>query len=228
LKLSQKIRIAVDMAMILLLPVLMACSLVGEAVHEWLGITMFLLFLLHHALNWRWHKNIAKGHYSALRIVGTVINGLLAIIMVALPVSGIVMARHTFQLLDLQSGMSLARTVHLLASHWGLILMSLHFGLHWNMILGIIKKAVHIKKSSTVCKIVVLTLAVLLCLYGVYAFIDLQFGTYLFLQRTFVFFDFSKLLIFSLVERVGIMCLFFCIGYYGAKISSNKKERRIK
>lgn len=45
---KKKIRMASDLLMVFLLPVLMAYSLVGEAAHEWIGIVMFLLFLLHH------------------------------------------------------------------------------------------------------------------------------------------------------------------------------------
>lgn len=49
--------------------------------------------------------------------------------MIALPVSGILMSRHVFAFLEVVSGMALARTIHLLASYWGLILMSFHAGL---------------------------------------------------------------------------------------------------
>ena len=40
-----------DLAMTVLLLLLMAYSLVGEVLHEWMGITMLVLFLLHHIWN---------------------------------------------------------------------------------------------------------------------------------------------------------------------------------
>ena len=43
---KKHIRIIVDCGMTLLLPLLMAYSLVGEAAHEYLGIGMFLLFVM--------------------------------------------------------------------------------------------------------------------------------------------------------------------------------------
>ena len=48
---KKKLRIVIDSGMVLLLPLLMAYSLVGEAAHEYLGIGMFLLFISHHILN---------------------------------------------------------------------------------------------------------------------------------------------------------------------------------
>lgn len=46
-------RIILDFMMFAAMPILMAYMLVGEAAHEWIGMGMFLLFLLHHLLNWQ-------------------------------------------------------------------------------------------------------------------------------------------------------------------------------
>ena len=65
---KRNINMATDLVMTMLLPVLMAYSLVGEAIHEWLGIVMFLLFIIHHAFNWRWYKNLAIGSYPPISL----------------------------------------------------------------------------------------------------------------------------------------------------------------
>lgn len=136
---KRKFQIVIDMMMTVMLPLLMAYQLIGEAVHEWLGICMFLLFLCHHLLNPHWHKNLLKGRYNSIRLIGTVIDILLFIIMVSLAISGVMMSKHIFVLLHIDSGAGSARIMHLLASYWGFVLMSIHAGLHWNMILGMIK-----------------------------------------------------------------------------------------
>ena len=71
---KKKLHIVIDIGMVLLLPLLMAYSLVGEAAHEYLGIGMFLLFVVHHILNIAWWKNLFRGKYTQIRIVGTVLN----------------------------------------------------------------------------------------------------------------------------------------------------------
>lgn len=60
---------ALDCLMVLLLPLLMAYALVGGAAHEWLGTVMFLLFLGHHGLNWRWYPALLKGRWTVARVV---------------------------------------------------------------------------------------------------------------------------------------------------------------
>ena len=69
----------IDTAMVLLLPLLMAYSLIGEAFHEVAGTLMLVLFLLHHWMNRAWWKNLFKGRYSPQRVFQTVkINAALA------------------------------------------------------------------------------------------------------------------------------------------------------
>lgn len=44
------------------------------------------------------------------------------------------MSGFVFEWLPVSGGMILSRRLHLFASHWGLILMSLHTGMHWGMV----------------------------------------------------------------------------------------------
>jgi len=214
----RKIQMVVDLAMTVLLPVLMAYSLVGETTHEWLGISMFLLFLFHHLLNWRWHKNLVKGRCSAQQVFGTIVNILLVVIMIVLPLSGIMMAKHTFDFLNITAGASLARVVHLLASYWGFVLMSVHLGLHWNMIMRMARKVAHISKTFVLRTMLLRIIVVLIVGYGIYSFFTRRFVDYMFLRSQFVFFDFSETLFVFFMDYLAIMGLFICFGYYFGKL----------
>ena len=108
---------------------------------------MIILFIAHHLLNRNWHKNIFKGKYTALRTVTLCVDVLILISMLAQMYSGIVMSRYVFSFLPIETGMSLARRLHILGAFWGFLLMSLHLGLHWNMVLGMFQKMARIKKE---------------------------------------------------------------------------------
>lgn len=218
---KQKLRISVDLAMIILLPLLMAYELVGEEAHEWIGICMLLLFFLHHILNFAWHKNLAKGRYAGVRNLGTVINIFLSLIMLSQMVSGIMMSRHVFLFLPLDNGMSVARIMHLLGSYWGFFLMSLHAGLHGNMLMGMVKGAANNSQPSAVRTVLLRTAAVLVAAYGAYAFINRGLASYMFLQNQFVFFDFSEPRTAFFADYVAIMFLFACLGYYASNHSKS-------
>lgn len=213
---KRKLKIIVDLFMTVMLPFLMAYELIGEAAHEYIGIAMFLLFIIHHILNWQWHRNFAKGRYSAIRIFGGIINTLLLIIMLSLPFSGMMMAKHTFTFFPFGSEMSFTRTLHLLASYWGFVLMSVHIGLHWHMAMSAARK--YILKPSVVRTVSLRIVAVSLSAYGIYAFVYRQFSSYMFLQSRFVFFDFNEPVTAFIIDYLAIMLLFACVGYYIAKI----------
>lgn len=211
---KRKAQVMVDFCMTALLPVLMAYELVGEATHEWAGITMFLLFVAHHILNWKWHKALFKGHYTAIRTLGIVVNIVLFLLMLSLMVSGIVMSRHAFSFLGIYEGSSLARIMHLASSYWCYVLTCVHLGLHGSMLMGMLRKVLPTKRPSKSREIVLRCIASLLAAYGVYAFINRQLGAYMLLQSEFVFFDFSEPLFYFFGDYLAIMGLFVCIGYY--------------
>lgn len=222
---KRKFQIAIDMMMTVLLPLLVAYQLIGEAVHEWLGICMFLLFLCHHLLNRHWHRNLLKGRYNSIRLIGTVIDILLFIIMISLAVSGVMRSKHIFAFLHIDGGSVSARITHLLASYWGFVLMSVHVGLHWNMMLGMIKQTAHREKSAAGCRIILRFVSVILCCYAIHAFIQRQLGTYLLLKSEFVFFDFGEPFLYFVFDYAAVMFLFACLGYCFSKLMKVKKKK---
>ena len=55
--------------MTLMLPCLMAYELIGQETHEILGLCIVALFILHHAINWKWHRNLFRGKYVIIQLV---------------------------------------------------------------------------------------------------------------------------------------------------------------
>lgn len=202
--------------MVVLLPLLMTYSLVGEAVHEWLGAAMFLLFLGHHGLNWRWYPALRKGRWTAARVFQTGVNGALSLAMLGLMISGVMLSRYVFAFLPVRGGLELARTLHMLASYWGFCLMGLHLGLHWRMVMGWAGKR---DKKLPALGAVLLRIAGLLAAgYGVYAFFHHEMWLYLFLRSHFVFFDFGVPLARYLLDYAAVLAAFTWLGHYGLRL----------
>jgi len=203
---------ALDCLMVLLLPLLMAYSLVGEAAHEWLGTAMFLLFLGHHGLNWRWYPALLKGRWTAARVFQTAVSALLLLAMLGLMASGVMLSRYVFSFLPRRGGQELARTLHMLCSYWGFCLMGLHLGLHWRMVMG------RAGKRATVRPALLSTAGLLAAGYGVYAFFKREVWLYLFLRSHFVFFDFSEPLAMYLLDYIAVLAAFVWLGHYVVRL----------
>lgn len=205
-----KAKIVVDAAMTAAMLLLMAYGLVGEAAHEWIGVGMFVLFVLHHVLNRRWIGAIPNGRYTPLRFVQTLLIGLILLCMLGSMGSGIVISRYVFALLPGHDSHELAQKLHMLCAFWGFVLMSLHLGLHWNRLLT----DAHLSlKPSRVRAWMLRVAGYLFAVYGIVAFSRRNVGLYLLLRSHFVFFDYSEPLVFFLLDYLAVMGLFVCIGY---------------
>lgn len=209
---KQILKMIIDILMTVVLLLLAAYSLVGEMFHEWLGISMFALFILHHVLNSAWLRNLLKGKYTPFRILQTVLVVLMMISILGSVVSGVILSRYALPFLPITGGQSWARTVHMLCAYWGFVFLSLHLGLHWNMIMGMAKKMW--RKPSVTRAWIVRIIGFMIAAYGIYAFHKREIGSYMFLRNRFVFFDFDEPLILFLLDYIAIMGLFVFVGHY--------------
>ena len=232
MKSKQIWKMTVDILMTVALLRLMAYSLVcgsnpavGEAVHEWLGVGMFVLFVLHHFLNRKWSLRVLKGKYTPYRAVQTTLVVLVLLTMCGSVVSGILLSRTAFSFLGVRGGQAAARSVHMLCAYWGFVFLSLHLGLHWRVIMGMAGKLT--KKPSEFRKWTFRIIAILITMYGAYAFIKRDFGNYMLLQYHYVFFDFEEPLALFLLDYVAIMGLFVCVGHYFATMLVQKGKAKI-
>lgn len=206
------LKLAVDIAMTAALLLLMAYELVGQAAHEWIGIGMFVLFIVHHILNGNWIRNILKGRYHPVRMMQTGLVLLILCAMVGLMISGSFLSRHALSFLPIKGGRSFARNLHMISAYWGFVLMSVHLGFHWSMILGMVKKL--FPRAYEVWKWAGRILAFMIAGYGICAFIKRDIGVYMLLRSHFVFFDYEEPLVFFYLDYIAVMGLFILIGNY--------------
>lgn len=223
MKLKTIIKIATDVIMTILLLLLMAYELIGQAAHEWIGIGIFALFILHHILNGKWSRNILKGRYTPVRVFQTLLVICIFLTMIGSMISGVILSRHALSFLSIQGGRSFARTLHMISAYWGFVLMSLHLGVNWSMITGVCKKFV--RNANKLCSWTLRVIAVCVSIYGIFAFVKRDIGSYMLLKNQFVFFNFEEPLIFFILDYISVMCLFVFIGYSLTKLLRTRKRK---
>lgn len=180
-------------------------SLVREATHEWIGVGMFVILIVHHILNRKWTRHIGKGKYTPVRIMQTILVCLLIISILGSMLSGIILSRHVFYFTNIRGISVLAGRVHMTCAYWGFVLMSLHLGIHWRMIMAATGKQssrLDSGKPQHIRSWILRLLGVAVALYGLYAFVKRNIASYFFLQVHFVFFDYSESVIFYNVTRI--------------------------
>lgn len=224
---KRNMKLLMDLLMTAILPALMAYQITGEKLHEWLGVSMLVLFVIHNILNVRWYGSLFKGNYGFLRILRLVVNFAVLVSILSLAYSGIIMSRHVFAFLPIKKGMALARTMHLSGSYWGFTLMSIHLGLHWGMVTGRLGRLTG-KRENTAFWWILRMLAVCIAGYGAFCFYRADILSYMLLRAAFAFLDYEKAAAVVFMEYMSMMGLWVFIAYYvtklAGKISAGRKK----
>ena len=194
-----------DVTMTVLLLCLMAYQVTGESMHEWVGIGMTVLLILHHILNVRWYAVLFKGKYSAFRIVSTAADMLLLLTIVLTAFTGMSMSHHAVPFLYGMTGMVFARTVHLALSYWSFLLTGLHLGLHLPAMTGKIR-------PDRVWKAVLTVLFTVLAGTGFWIFLRNGIPEYIFFRTHFAFLDYDKAGVLVFLENLAIGSFFAFLG----------------
>ena len=222
------IKIAVDVFMTLALLFLMGYAFWGDVAHEWAGAGMFLLFLLHHILNGNWYKSLFKGGYTPLRVFRLMGDVLVFLAMIGLMVSGIMLSNYVFSFLNIRGGMSFARLLHMAASHWGFVLMALHLGLHWSMLLGMAGKVMKVRQTSRLRKVLLSIVGAGIAVYGLMVFIRRDLLTYMLLKTQFVFLDFSEPIPLFYLDYLAMMGAFIFLADSASKLLRKLPAKKVK
>ena len=134
----------------------------------------------------------------------------------------LLLSNHVFAFLNIHGGLSFARLLHMASSYWGFVLMSLHLGIHWGMMMGMAGKI--FPKPSKARTWILRLAGIGIAGYGVYALIKRDILSYLLMQVQYVFFNFEEPVIFFILDYMAAMGLFVFIGYYLRKGLARKRQ----
>ena len=221
---SGNTRRIVDITMTVLLLCLMAYQVTGEAAHEYIGMGMTILVIVHQILNRRWYGALFKGNYHAYRILQTVVNILLIGAFILTAFCGMSMSGYAVPFLYGMAKVSFVRRMHLSMSHWAFVLMGLHIGLHVPVMIAQWKLNERQKNL----------LSLVLCVIagtGFALFLKNGMPDYLFFKVPFAFLDYEKSAGMVFLENglmlltwvfAGLQLAHFCQSFQGRNQTVHK------
>ena len=219
---KNSIKRVVDAALTALLLCLMAYQVTGETLHEWLGIGMTVLVIVHQALNAKWYSALFHGHYHALRILQTAVNVLLLLSFALTAICGMAMSSHAVPFLYGILPVSFARQFHLSLSHWSFVLMGLHLGLHLPLLTAKLSPKKRLILSAVLCA---------LGAAGLFFFLRNGICIYLFFKVPFAFLDYEKAAALVFAENLLSLLFFVFFAMQMAKLfkrAASPKEKQLK
>lgn len=212
----KKLKVIVDVCMVILLIVLMCVSQTGNFIHELAGILTIILFVIHQILNKKFYRNLQKGRFNKIRIAYVMINSSLLIFMIIMISSSFMISQEHLSFVGLRNDF-LGRTLHIISAYLMFMLCGIHLGLHYNSV-------IKVKKENRI--VINIFLIIFACIFGVRGFMKREIITKLQLQLMYPL-HFEENMLISLIDYIGIFIMFVMIGYgvYQLLMLKNRKER---
>ena len=217
---KKKFRIFLDIIMTILFIILMGYYATDNTVHEILGVITFVLFILHNIINIKWYKSIFKGKHNFQRTFHIIINLLLFLSMLGMMISGIMISTDVFAFLNIKTSM-FGRMLHMLSTSWGFVLMAVHVGLHITSLMN----KLNTKMKNNTFEYVYYFILILLVVFGIYSFINLNIWEDMFLVNHFKFFDYEQSNIIFYLKCLSIIIALALIIYFIFNIIKKRKNK---
>lgn len=129
------LRPAVDTSMTVAYLLQMAPGKLGNPLHEAVGIALAALFVLHHVLNRGWVRRLGRAGSMRARVV-LASDFALTACTAGLALSGVLMSRSAVPWASVPAVAHVVRPLHGACAYLGLMLVSLHVGMHVRVLRG--------------------------------------------------------------------------------------------
>ncbi len=136
---STKTNLLLDLAIFTAFLAVSNPHLTGNSIHEWLSLAFAVAIITHLLFHWRWLVKVTTNffkrffHQSRLNYI---VDALFFIAMTGSIFSGVLISKAVLSTLGIQLG-KISRSwksIHTLTSDASLILLGIHFALHWKWV----------------------------------------------------------------------------------------------
>jgi hypothetical protein len=141
------IRLILDLVAAGLLIAGLAYWWLDNTAHELIGAAMFILVVAHNVFNRRWYGRISKNRREARGRFVIVLNLSLLTVMLVLLATSVMVSRSLFGFLGIDAGFTV-RELHILAAYWAVVLVGVHVGLNWQIVMNACRAAFSISGQS--------------------------------------------------------------------------------
>lgn len=159
----KKIKIFIDILLFIITILLYDIELIGNLNHEFLGISIFILAIIHIILNFKWIKqvtiNFKKVDFKTK--VKYIVDIFTMVIYLGAIIFGILISNEIFNF-KMSSNLKMM-LVHVIIGRLAIIMMFVHLGLHLDRLL------IKIKKGKILIYIMYIIIVLIIMVYFIYS-----------------------------------------------------------
>lgn len=196
---SRVIAVCLAIAVLTLMPT----ADVEDIVHEWAGISLVVLAVVHIILTRR--------RWSAKRPIRIIVDVAIIACAIGLAVTSVYISRYVFAWLPALKGTGIARRVHMTCGFWFFVLVSIHVGMHLHALFGKLMR----NKAAVWCGRIVFAICVVV---GLWSWVDMGIGGYLLLQSGFAFVNGSQPLAVNFFRYLAMAIMLAGAAHYVGRL----------
>jgi acetyl esterase/lipase len=217
------LRLAFDLTAASLLLIGFAYWWLGNVVHEVVGTAMFLLLVVHNIFNRRWYGTVRRTR-EPRGVINVAFTFLLMAGMLALLVTSVLISNTLAPFMPPWGGFTV-RQIHTFAAYWVLVIVAIHLGLRWPLIMGFTRSLLGISRPSRARTLVLRVLAASVAMLGVWSSSSLGIGTKLAMQVTLDWWNFEESVASFFIHCIAIAGLYMALTYYTTNWIQRRQRR---
>ncbi len=199
----------------------------GNLVHEVAGTAMFVLLIAHNFFNRRWYGGIPATRREPRSVFNLGVTFVLLAAMLALLVTSVLISNVLSTFLPAWGGFTV-RQIHTLAAYWVLVVVAVHLGLRWPMLMGVARNLFGIRKPSALRTFVLRAIAFGIALQGIWSGTVLGLGGKLTMRMTLDWWNFEESVAGFFVHCAAFAGLVIVVTYTGLKLIESGNRWRMR
>lgn len=163
----------------------------GNVAHEIAGTLMFVLLIAHNLSNRRWYGNLPRTRRKPRSLFNVFVTASLLFAMLALLVTSILISNALASVPPPWGGFTV-RQIHTVAAYWVLVIVAVHLGLRWPMLMGIARMGFGIRSASVIRTWILRAIISVVAAYGIWSCLVLGLGMKLTMQMRLDWWNFEE------------------------------------
>nr|WP_315425823.1 DUF4405 domain-containing protein [uncultured Albidiferax sp.] len=185
----------------------------GNPSHEWAGIGMFLLLILHNVFHRRWFAALAQKPRARRGKFNTALTFVVLAGMLALLGTSVVISETLFAGLRLDDDFTV-RQIHAGIAYWLLVIVAIHLGLRWPLLMAVASRLFGIEEKNAIRTCILRLAAAGIAVQGVFSVLALNLPSRLLFQLSLDWWNFEESVAGFFLHCMAIAGLCMFLTYY--------------
>lgn len=196
----------------------------GNASHELAGIGMFMLLVVHNLFHRRWFSTLSTSGRARRGGFNLALTGVLLAGMLALLASSLVISETLFAGLRMDDDFT-ARQVHAGIAYWLLIIVAIHLGLRWPMLMAVGRNLFGIEGTHVMRSVLFRSIAIAVAVQGLCSMVTLNLHDRLLFRISLDWWNFEESAVAFFGHCLAIVGFCVCATYHAMHWRARWRQR---